>query len=332
MKYSLYKKETIIAVIIVMMIMVFSLMLGQYPLSLSQLYHGFLHPFFNDDLANHILWSIRLPRIVIALCVGGCLAFSGAILQGVFHNPLVDPHIIGVSSGAAFGGTLAILLGFPTALMMGLTFVFGLLALVIIYVLANLLGKNDRLMLILLGIVLSGIFAALVNLVQYLADTEEKLPSIVFWLLGSFATANWHKVILLLVPLLLAGGVLYQLRWRINILSLGDSDARSLGVSVTRLRQWVLLLCAVLIAAQVAVSGSIGWIGLVVPHLARTIVGADHRRLLPMSFWMGAGIMVIVDDIARTISQAEIPLGIITALLGAPLFIFLLAKEKRDQQ
>ena len=134
------------------------------------------------------------------------------------------------------------------------------------------------------------------------------------------------------MPLLLAGGVLYQLRWRINILSLGDTDAKSLGVSVTRLRQWVLLLCAVLIAAQVAVSGSIGWIGLVVPHLARTIVGADHRRLLPMSFLMGAGIMIIVDDIARTMSQAEIPLGIITALLGAPLFIFLLAREKRGQQ
>ncbi|PSU87568.1 ABC transporter permease [Photobacterium kishitanii] len=324
-----YKQNNIIAAIIVLVIAVFSLTLGQYPLTLSRLSYEFAHPFLTDSLPNHIVWSIRLPRIVIALCVGGCLAFSGAILQGVFHNPLVDPHIIGVSSGAAFGGTLAILFGLPAVLMMNSTFAFGLLALAVIYVLANLLGKNDRLILILLGIVLSGIFAALVNLVQYLADTEEKLPSIVFWLLGSFATANWHKVGLLLVPLILAGGILYRLRWRINILSLGDTEAKALGLSVARLRLWVLLLCAILIAAQVAVSGSIGWIGLVVPHLARTIVGADHRRLLPMSFWLGAGIMVIVDDIARTMSQAEIPLGIITALFGAPLFIFLLARERR---
>jgi len=165
--------------------------------------------------------------------------------------------------------------------------------------------------------------------VQYLADTEEKLPSIVFWLLGSFATANWHKLSMLGLPLLFAGGLLYGLRWRINLLSLGARDARSLGVAVINTRRLVLLLCALLVAAQVAVSGSIGWIGLVIPHFARLLVGVDHRRLLSAAFFLGAGFMVLVDDLARTLSQAEIPLGIITALLGAPLFAWLLVRDNR---
>ncbi|BDM63459.1 ABC transporter permease [Shewanella sp. NFH-SH190041] len=326
--FSSFKMINIVLIIIMILIILFSLTLGQYPISYSQLALYGIGKQSLSPLDEHIIWSIRLPRIIMALGVGGALAYCGTILQGVFHNPLVDPHIIGVTSGAAFGGTLAILLGFSTFGLMSSTFFFGLLALVVIYILAEVLGKNDRLMLILLGIVLSGVFAALVNLIQYLADTEEKLPSIIFWLLGSFSTVNWHKVGLMWFPLCIVGSVLYRLRWRINILSLGDLEANALGINVSTLRYCILLLTAIIIAAQVAVSGSIGWIGLVVPHLARTLVGADHRRLLPTAFILGAIIMMIVDDIARTLSQAEIPLGIITALFGAPLFIILLAKER----
>lgn len=157
---------------------------------------------------------------------------------------------------------------------------------------------------------------------QYLADSEETLPNIVFWLLGSFATASWHKVLLMSLPLAVAAGALWKLRWRINLLALEERDARSLGVPVAALRRGVLVCCAVLVAAQVAVSGSIAWMGLVVPHLARLLVGADHRRLLPTAFWLGAALMLVVDDLARTLTQAEIPIGIVTALLGAPLFTF----------
>lgn len=164
---------------------------------------------------------------------------------------------------------------------------------------------------------------------QYLADSEETLPNIVFWLLGSFATASWHKVLLMSLPLAVAAGALWKLRWRINLLALEERDACSLGVPVAALRRGVLVCCAVLVAAQVAVSGSIAWMGLVVPHLARLLVGADHRRLLPTAFWLGAALMLVVDDLARTLTQAEIPIGIITALLGAPLFTVLLVQSRR---
>ncbi len=232
-----------------------------------------------------------------------------------------------MTAGSAFGGTLAILLGVGSLLMIGLDLFLRPRRAGLIYALAALQGRDSTLGLILSGIILSGFFAALVSLMQYLADSEETLPNIVFWLLGSFATASWHKVLLMSLPLAVAAGALWKLRWRINLLALEERDARSLGVPVAALRRGVLVCCAVLVAAQVAVSGSIAWMGLVVPHLARLLVGADHRRLLPTAFWLGAALMLVVDDLARTLTQAEIPIGIITALLGAPLFTVLLVQS-----
>lgn len=310
-------------------IAVASLCFGQYPLSLSAVGHTLVHLPPGEGVIGQIVWSVRLPRVVMALLAGGALGLCGATLQGVFQNPLVDPHIIGVTAGSAFGGTLAILLGVGSLLMMASTFFFGLVALGLIYALAALQGRDSTLGLILSGIILSGFFAALVSLMQYLADSEETLPNIVFWLLGSFATASWHKVLLMSLPLAMAAGALWKLRWRINLLALEERDARSLGVPVAALRRGVLVCCAVLVAAQVAVSGSIAWMGLVVPHLARLLVGADHRRLLPTAFWLGAALMLVVDDLARTLTQAEIPIGIVTALLGAPLFTVLLVQSRR---
>jgi iron complex transport system permease protein len=314
---------------LVLLLGIGSLCLGQYPLSLGEVFHQLCHPLSTQGIASQVIWSVRLPRIFIALLAGGALGLCGATLQGVFHNPLVDPHIIGVTSGSAFGGTLAILLGLDPLLMMGSTFFFGMAALILVYAIAALQGRENALILILSGIILSGFFAALVSLIQYQADTEEVLPNIVFWLLGSFATANWHKVMMLVVPVTIAAAILFQLRWRINLLSLNDKDAKALGVNVVPLRRSVLVCCAFLVAAQVSVSGSIAWVGLVIPHLARLLVEVDHRRLLPTAFWMGGGFMIVVDDIARTLLQAEIPIGIITALLGAPLFTFLLVQSSR---
>ena len=309
-----------------------SICLGQYRLSISDVATRLLHPYAFTDIAARVVWSVRLPRVLMALLAGGALGLSGAALQGVFRNPLVDPHIIGVTSGAAFGGTLAILLGLGPLLLMGSTFTFGLTALGLVYLIAALQRRESTLGLILSGIVLSGFFAALVGLMQYVADSEETLPTIVFWLLGSFATADWHKLGVLLPPLALAGTALFCLRWRINLLSLEEKDAAMLGVAVKPLRRAVLTCCALLVAAQVAVSGSIGWVGLVIPHLGRLLVGADHRRLLPVAFWLGGGFMVAVDTLARTLTAAEIPIGIITALLGAPLFAALLIASRRGRQ
>ena len=315
--------------LLTLVVAVVSLCFVQYGLSIGDVLNQLMHPHGDADIAHQIVWSVRLPRILMALLAGGALGLCGATLQGVFQNPLVDPHIIGVTSGSAFGGTLAILLGFSMPMMMGSTFFFGLLALTLVYLLAALQGRESTLVLILAGIILSGFFAALVSLMQYMADTEEVLPNIVFWLLGSFATANWTKVLLLSIPVAVAALVLYKLRWRINLLSLDDKDARALGVRVTALRRGVLLCCALLVAAQVAVSGSIAWVGLVIPHLARMLSGADHRRLLPCAFWMGASFMILVDDLARTLTAAEIPIGIITALVGAPLFTVMLVRASR---
>ncbi|EPK0683390.1 FecCD family ABC transporter permease [Klebsiella pneumoniae] len=259
--------------LVTLAIAVASLCFGQYPLSLSAVGHTLVHLPPGEGVIGQIVWSVRLPRVVMALLAGGALG--------------------------------------------------------LIYALAALQGRDSTLGLILSGIILSGFFAALVSLMQYLADSEETLPNIVFWLLGSFATASWHKVLLMSLPLAVAAGALWKLRWRINLLALEERDARSLGVPVAALRRGVLVCCAVLVAAQVAVSGSIAWMGLVVPHLARLLVGADHRRLLPTAFWLGAALMLVVDDLARTLTQAEIPIGIVTALLGAPLFTFLLVQSRR---
>lgn len=206
-------------------IAVASLCFGQYPLSLSAVGHTLVHLPPGEGVIGQIVWSVRLPRVVMALLAGGALGLCGATLQGVFQNPLVDPHIIGVTAGSAFGGTLAILLGVGSLLMMASTFFFGLVALGLIYALAALQGRDSTLGLILSGIILSGFFAALVSLMQYLADSEETLPNIVFWLLGSFATASWHKVLLMSLPLAMAAGALWKLRWRINLLALEERDA-----------------------------------------------------------------------------------------------------------
>lgn len=307
----------------------YSLTVGQYPLTLGQVGAALAAMTPEGSPANQVIWSVRLPRVLTALLAGGALGLAGASLQGVFRNPLVDPHIIGVTSGAAFGGTLAIVLGLSAPAMMGSTFLFGLTALALVYGVAKMQGRESRLALILSGIILSGFFSALVSLMQYMSDTEEVLPNIVFWLMGSFATADWNKLAVLAAFAAAAGSVLIAMRWRINLLALEDADAKALGVNPGPLRLAVLLSCAVLVAAQFAVSGSIGWVGLVIPHLARLLTGADHRRLLPAAFWLGSLFMIAVDDLARTLTQAEIPIGIITALLGAPIFAAMLIRARR---
>jgi iron complex transport system permease protein len=275
-----------------------------------------------------VVVTIRLPRVLLAILSGAGLALAGATLQGVFRNPLVGPQVVGVSSGAAFGGTLAILAGWDRAGLIGAAFAFGLTALILVYMLNALVARSNILVLVLAGVIVSGFFGALVSLMQYVADSQDKLPVMVFWLLGSFATANTPKTMLAAGPILACGALLLLLRWRINILSMGDEDAVALGVPVERLRWLVLVLTAAIVAAQVAVSGMIGWVGLVVPHLARMLVGADHRTLMPASMLAGGLFLLAVDDAARSLTAAEIPLGILTALIGTPVFAVLLRQSR----
>ncbi|WP_315710067.1 FecCD family ABC transporter permease [Brenneria uluponensis] len=332
-----YRITLLLIVLMTLLIAVGSLAVGQFELPIERIVSILISPFTGVDstlteVERQVVWDVRLPRVLLALCAGSGLALCGAALQGVFRNPLVDPHIIGVSAGSAFGGTLAILFGWPPLLLLLSTFTAGMVALLLVFMIASLLGRQQILVLILAGVLLSGFFGALVSLMQYLADTEEKLPSIIFWLLGSFATAQWDKVMMLAASLTVAGGLLLRLRWRINVLSMGEQDATTLGIPVPLLRWLILTLCALIVAAQVAVSGCIGWVGLVVPHLARLWVGPDHRRLLPVSMWLGGGFMVLVDDVARSLTTAELPLSIITALLGAPIVVLLLCRNRRENR
>ncbi|MEJ1961756.1 MAG: iron ABC transporter permease [Gammaproteobacteria bacterium] len=273
-----------------------------------------------------IVEYVRLPRVVIAATCGVGLALGGAVLQGLFRNPLVGPEVAGVSHGAAFGGVVAIVLSMPTPAIVTCAFAGGLIALIATFALARLAGGGSVLSMVLAGVIVGAFFGAGVGLGQFVADPETQLPSIVYWLLGSFARSETRQIPVVVIPIAIAGTALLLMRWRINLLSLGEADAAVLGIRVGLLR-WVLAaLVAVMIAAQVSVSGGIGWIGLVVPHFARMLVGADHRALLPVSALLGGIFLLAMDDIARTATDQEIPIGLLTAIIGTPVFAFVFLK------
>lgn len=275
-----------------------------------------------------VVMDVRLPRVLLAIIVGAGLALTGAVTQAVFRNPLASADILGVSSGASFGGVLVLLTGLGGASLVGGAFAGGVLALVIVLAIARAVPGGSLLMIILGGTVVGALFNAMVSFFTYTADPYSELPSIVFWLMGSLASASYTKVLIALVPIALAGTVVLALRWRLNILSMGDEDAASLGISPGRMRIVMLACVALITAGAVAVAGVIGWVGLVVPHLVRMIVGTDNRVVLPASCLLGAGYLVLIDTLSRTLSSAELPLGILTAVIGAPFFVVLLLRSR----
>lgn len=307
---------------------IFSLGVGQYHLNIV----GVLEVMMGggDNVARDIVYRIRLPRVLMSSLCGGILALCGVSLQGLFKNPLVDSKIIGVSTGASFGGALAILLGFGGFYLVGFAFIFGVVALLLLYYIASFVKGFSIFTLILSGIVVNGFFAALISLIQYIADSEEVLPTIVFWLLGSFVNANYHKLMLLALVALPCIVALFLMRWRFDLLSLDDVDARILGLNLFYLRIFILGVSTLLIATQVSISGSIGWIGLIVPHIARAICGDSHIKSLPYSFAIGMIFMLLIDNLSRTLTVAEIPLGVLCALVGTPIFAYLLKKGSKN--
>jgi iron complex transport system permease protein len=278
---------------------------------------------------ERIVLLVRLPRILLAALAGAGLALTGAALQAVFRNPLVSAQVLGISPGAAFGGVLAILMGWWGLALLGLAFAFGLATLLVVGLVARVDGRSDVVALVLAGLVIGALAAAGVSLVQFLADPNGSLPAIVYWLMGSLASATWERLGLAAPGLVLGIAGLILLRFRLNVLSLDDAVAESLGVRPERERWIVFALVAAIVGAQVAVSGVVGWIGLVIPHMTRFLVGPDNRRLLPATALSGAIFLVLVDTAARTLTAAEIPLGVLTAILGAPVFAVLLRRHQR---
>ncbi len=277
-----------------------------------------------------VVLQVRGPRVIAAMAVGAALAGAGAAYQNLFKNPLVSPDILGVSAGCALGAGLAILFGLSIFLIQGLAFAGGIAAVALVLAVGTWVrGRDPILTLILTGVVVGSLFGAGIALVKYLADPYNQLPAITFWLLGSFAGAL-PKDLAVALPVMLAGLVpLVLLRWRIDLLALSEDEARSLGLDVSRLRL-VVIGCATLVTASaVAIAGVIGWVGLVIPHAARLLVGAGFARVLPLSLVLGAAFMLAVDTLCRTVSATEIPPGVATAFVGTPVFILLLAATFR---
>jgi iron complex transport system permease protein len=280
-----------------------------------------------------VVFNVRGPRIASAILVGAALAAAGAAYQGLFRNPLVSPDILGVSTGAALGAVVGIYLSLGVVAIQTLAFVVGLGAVAVVYAVGAALRRHDPvLVLVLAGIVIGTLLGSCVSLLKYLADPYNQLPAITFWLLGSLASVTLGdvravapSVVLGLVPLVL-------LRWRMNVMTLGEDEARALGVDTRRLRLTVVAAATLMTAGVVSISGVVGWIGLLVPHLARFLVGPDFRRLLPASILLGSGYLLAVDTLARTIARIEIPLGVLTAFIGAPFFIWVLAAARRGWQ
>ena len=324
---------TLVLLILAPLVAIFvSLFIGRYlisPITVIEVFISKIAPIQHtwvpaDEL---VILNVRLPRLIAALLIGASLAVSGSSFQGLFRNPLVDTYILGVSSGAGFGAATGILFFGDFYMVEILAFAFGLVSMVATYAIGKVYKSTSMITLALAGIVVSAFFSALVSLLKYVADPYEKLPEIVFWLMGSLARVNWTDIIVI-APIMIVGiGVLLLVRWRINVLSMGEEDAASLGINTERLKIIIVLCCTVITSAAVCVSGIIGWVGLVIPHIARSIVGPDHKVLIPATISIGAVYIIIVDDLARALVPAELPLGILTGLIGAPIFAYLLRKR-----
>ncbi|HLI19606.1 MAG TPA: iron ABC transporter permease [Stellaceae bacterium] len=308
-----------------------ALAIGAYPLSLREIATALgLHTGPLSAAARTVIWQIRGPRIIGAMLVGAALSSSGAAYQGLFRNPLVSPDILGVAAGAAFGAVLGIYLSLPVVGIEALSFLGGLAAVAMVYaVAAGISGRDPVLVLVLTGVVIGALLGSGVALLKYLADPENQLPAITFWLLGSLASFNRADLWVLAPTVMIALVPLVLLRWRLDIMSLGEEEARALGIDVRTVRGAVVVGATLMTAASVAVSGIVGWVGLLVPHLARLIVGPAFARLLPTTLVIGAGFLLLVDTVARTIGTVEMPLGVLTSVIGTPVFIWLLAHGRR---
>lgn len=305
---------------------------GRYPIGLADVAEALgrrLTGGPHQTQIDTVLFAVRFPRILAAALVGGALAAAGAAYQGLFRNPLVSPDILGVSTGAGLGAVLGIFLSLPVFAIQLLAFIVGLATVALVYTItAFVRGRDTILALVLAGVVVGSLAGACISLIKILADPYDQLPAITFWLLGSLASLR-NADLAVAAPLVLIGLVpLMLLRWRINVLSLGDEEAKALGINVEALRIVVVSAATLMTASVVAVSGVIGWIGLVMPHLARMIAGPNFDRLLPTSMLMGASYLLLVDTLARTMARIEVPLGILTAMLGAPFFLWLLARGR----
>ena len=335
-KYTKKNKIKIIALVLLpILLAIVALTIGRYPVSFEDLWKALSGIFLGDNnlsaTVQTVIFDVRIPRIIAAILIGMAYSVSGAAFQGTFRNPLVSPDILGVSAGAGFGATIAIINSWGSLGIAISAFVFGLLAVWLTYFIGNLIKKSGDITLILVlgGILVGTIFSSLVSLIKSVADPYEKLPAITYWMMGSLSSVQMKDLYMVIPPMLVGIIPLLLLRWKLNLLTFGDEEAQSMGVNTQKLRLIVIICATLLTASSVSISGMIGWVGLVIPHFARAITGPNYRSLLPVSMAVGGSFLLIVDTIARTLLTMEIPLGILTSLIGAPFFIYLLSHSRR---
>lgn len=323
----------LMAVILVACILL-SFLFGRYPVPFRELcgiladkflsiFGLGIEPFWTDAMQAAV-WNVRLPRVIMSVLVGACLSAAGAAYQGVFQNPMAAPDVLGASAGAGFGAALAIYVGLSSMYITLAAFGMSLLTVALVFWVSR-HAKGERVLgLVLAGIMVSSLFQAGTSFIKLAADPTNKLPEITYWLMGSLSGAKWSELGFVIWPMLLGLVPLFLLRWRLNVLAMGDDEARAMGVDAGRLRIWLIIAATLVTAASVSVSGMIGWVGLVIPHMVRRICGSDYRWLMPCSMLGGGTFLLIVDNVSRNVTTAGIPIGILTAFIGAPFFLWLI--------
>ena len=325
----------VLSLVVLFVVVLISFMLGRYsvtPVTVIKILVGQFVPIDQtwEDIYETVVLKVRVPRILAALAVGGSLAVAGASYQGLFRNPMVSPDLLGASAGASVGACGMMLFNQTGAAVTASAFVMGIAAVALSYFLSKAVGKggNMVLLLVLCGMTVKTLFTAIVSIIKYLADTEEQLPAITYWLMGSIAKVSYTDLAFFVIPFLIGVIPLMALRWKLNILSFGEDEARALGIDVKKIRLICIICATLLTASVVSIAGEIGWVGLMIPHLVHFMVGPNNKKLLPMSLIVGAVFMLIVDNFCRTLLAYEIPLGVLTSLIGAPFFIFILYKGR----
>lgn len=323
----------LMAVILVACILL-SFLFGRYPVPFRELcgiladkflsiFGLGIEPFWTDAMQAAV-WNVRLPRVIMSVLVGACLSAAGAAYQGVFQNPMAAPDVLGASAGAGFGAALAIYVGLSSMYITIAAFGMSLLTVALVFWVSR-HAKGERVLgLVLAGIMVSSLFQAGTSFIKLAADPTNKLPEITYWLMGSLSGAKWSELGFVIWPMLLGLVPLFLLRWRLNVLAMGDDEARAMGVDASRLRIWLIIAATLVTAASVSVSGMIGWVGLVIPHMVRRICGSDYRWLMPCSMLGGGTFLLIVDNVSRNVTTSGIPIGILTAFIGAPFFLWLI--------
>ena len=330
---SNYAVIMLVFCILLFLIVVVSLGMGRLhiaPMDVFKILCSYVVPVEQSwsDQAASVIYTLRLPRVLAAILIGAALSLSGAAYQSVFKNPLVAPDMLGVSSGACVGASLCILLGLGSTFVQMGAFVGGMPAVGCAVIIPRIIGKNSIVMLVLSGLIVSGLMNALLGIIKYLADSETQLPEITYWQLGSLVSVTWENIFSSGVPIVICLVFMLVIRWRMNILTLSDEEVHMLGRDAGWLRYAIILCATVLTACSVCISGTIGWVGLVIPHFSRMLVGPNNQRLLPLAIVLGAFFLLAVDTISRASMSAEIPLSILTGLIGAPFYFYLLLRQR----